>query len=76
MDYVTTCTLGTRPEFNSFNRTEVGQKWPWYLRERDGVAETFYLITYHKDMCPDIACFLETIPEGIVIFTYISDILS
>lgn len=54
--FVNACALELRPGFDSAGlraRTEGGDNWPYYLREKTGIAEAFSYLVFPKALCPD-----------------------
>lgn len=57
-------------------RTAGGQNWPWYLREKVGVAEAYAYMTFPKAACPAVSCYMEAVPDMTKFLNFSNDILS
>lgn len=53
-----------------------GNSWPWYLRNKDGIGDTYAYFTFCKSECPDISRFLEAVPDMSMYIALTNDILS
>lgn len=69
--FVNACALELRPGFDSAGlraRTEGGDNWPYYLREKTGIAEAYAYLVFPKSLCPDnfefMACCLDFLPPS------------
>ncbi|KAI1079857.1 hypothetical protein F5B20DRAFT_155536 [Whalleya microplaca] len=76
LNYVNAGVMEARSEFRRLTPTKGGQSWPWYLRDKDGVAEAYAYFTFAKALCPDISCFIEAIPDLTKFIALTNDILS
>ncbi|KAH9995696.1 isoprenoid synthase domain-containing protein [Xylariaceae sp. FL0662B] len=76
LNYVNANIMEGRSDFQCLTPTKGGQSWPWYLREKDGVAEAYAYFTFAKALCPDISCFLEAVPDLTMYIALMNDILS
>ncbi|KAH6639941.1 isoprenoid synthase domain-containing protein [Truncatella angustata] len=69
----TTLELSTLPKIA---RTAGGQRWPFYIRDKVGVAEAFAYLSFPRDCCPDISCYIEAISDMNTYLNLTNDILS
>ncbi|KAI1485226.1 isoprenoid synthase domain-containing protein [Biscogniauxia mediterranea] len=56
--------------------TAGGEGWSWYLRDKNGIAEAFTLLTFPKDRYPDMSNFMEAIADMNKYLCFTNDILS
>ncbi|KAI3324406.1 terpenoid synthase [Xylariaceae sp. AK1471] len=57
-------------------RTAGGENWPYYLRDKNGLAEAYALFTFPKALCPDFSCYMEAIPDMSKYMVFTNDIFS
>jgi hypothetical protein len=57
-------------------RTAGGENWPYYLRDKNGLAEAYALFTFPKALCPDISCYIEAIPDMSKYMVFTNDVFS
>ncbi|XXH04291.1 hypothetical protein Hte_010705 [Hypoxylon texense] len=56
--------------------TRGGQKWPWYIREKNGDGDTYACLAFPKALYPDVSCFMEVIPDLSMYVCFVNDVLS
>ncbi|KAI0396508.1 terpenoid synthase [Xylariaceae sp. FL0594] len=56
--------------------TAGGQSWPYYLRDKNGVAEAYVWFTFPKAANPDISLFMEAVPDMSKYIVFVNDIYS
>lgn len=76
LDFVTANVLETREEFQNVTRTRGGESWPWFVRNKDGVADAFAWFTFPEALYPDMSNYLEMIPDLSKYIAGTNDILS
>jgi hypothetical protein len=63
-------------ELRRLTRTTGGESWPYYLRDKDGVAEAFTWLTFPKCICPDLTMCIEAVADMSKYMCFTNDILS
>ncbi|KAI1126966.1 isoprenoid synthase domain-containing protein [Nemania abortiva] len=63
-------------ELPFMRRTTGGENWPYYLRDKDGVAEAYVWMTFPKELYPDVSSYMEAIPDMNKYISFVNDILS
>ncbi|KAI1375404.1 terpenoid synthase [Hypoxylon crocopeplum] len=76
LDFLNACVLEARPEFRHLAPTKGGQSFPWYLRFKNGLPDTYAYFTFPKALYPDISYFLEAIPDLSMYICLANDVLS
>lgn len=77
LDFLTSNVLDTRKEFKTMPVTpDSGRLWPYYYRNMSGITTGFAVFCFPKELCPDISCYLEAIPDLSVIINVVNDVLS
>ncbi|KAF9880314.1 hypothetical protein CkaCkLH20_02268 [Colletotrichum karsti] len=76
MNFVNANVLETRDEFKKLEPTRGGKSWPWFLRDKDGVAEAYAWFTFPKIPYDDMSNYLEMIPDLSSYIALTNDILS
>ncbi|KAK1841568.1 hypothetical protein CCHR01_15802 [Colletotrichum chrysophilum] len=77
LNFVNANVLENRHEFKTLKPTRGGKNWPWFMRDKDGVAEAYALFTFPKDRYQDISNYLEMIPDNMSSYLSLTnDILS
>jgi len=56
--------------------TAGGQSWPYYLRDKTGIADAYAWFIFPKAAIPDISLFMEGVPEMNKYIVFINDIYS
>lgn len=62
LKFVNANVLEGREEFKRIlpSHGGMGQNWPWYLRDMDGVAEAYAYLIWPKAKYPDVSCYMES----------------
>ncbi|KAJ3950913.1 hypothetical protein N0V92_012692 [Colletotrichum tropicale] len=76
LNFVNANVLENRQEFKKLKPTKGGKKWPWFLRDKDGVSDAYALFTFPKDQYQDMSNYLEMIPDMSCFLALTNDILS
>ncbi|KAF4833913.1 Alpha-cuprenene synthase COP6 [Colletotrichum tropicale] len=76
LNFVNANVLENRHEFKKLKPTKGGKKWPWFLRDKDGVSDAYALFTFPKDQYQDMSNYLEMIPDMSCYLALTNDILS
>ncbi|KAK6064003.1 hypothetical protein SCUP234_12609 [Seiridium cupressi] len=63
-------------ELPKMTRTLGGDSWPYYLRDKDGISEAYVLLTFPKELYPDVSCYMEAIADMNKYISFTNDILS
>ncbi|KAI0436093.1 terpenoid synthase [Xylaria telfairii] len=56
--------------------TAGGQAWPYYLRDKNGIAEAYAWLSFPDVLCPEISSYMEAIPDINKYIVLTNDILS
>ncbi|KAK7963559.1 hypothetical protein PG988_010533 [Apiospora saccharicola] len=64
--------------FNSPNwsPTVGAVRWPYFFRDKDGLSEAYSYFTYPRSLYPDVACYVEAVPDMIMYINFVNDIMS
>ncbi|KAF3810954.1 hypothetical protein GCG54_00003132 [Colletotrichum gloeosporioides] len=76
LNFVNVNVLEGRHEFKKLKPTPGGKKWPWFMRDKDGVSDAYALFTFPKDRYQDMSNYLEMIPDMSSYLALTNDILS
>ncbi|KAH6871498.1 isoprenoid synthase domain-containing protein [Thelonectria olida] len=76
LNFLNANVLEARKDFGRIERTRGGHSWAWFLREKDGVGESYAWFAFPMATCPDISCFLEVIPDLSAWIGKTNDVLS
>ncbi|KAF4909022.1 Alpha-cuprenene synthase COP6 [Colletotrichum fructicola] len=76
LNFVNANVLENRQEFKKLKPTKGGKKWPWFMRDKDGVSDAYALFTFPKDQYQDMSNYLEMIPDMSCYLALTNDILS
>ncbi|GAP89852.1 putative longiborneol synthase [Rosellinia necatrix] len=63
-------------EIPKMTRTAGGQSWPYYIRDKNGLAEAYAWMTFQKETCPDFSNFIQVIPDMAKYLCLANDVLS
>ncbi|KAI0154541.1 isoprenoid synthase domain-containing protein [Xylariaceae sp. FL1272] len=65
-----------RTEVPKMTCTAGGQAWPYYFRDKNGVAEAYVWFSFPDIICSDVASYIEAIPDMNKFICLTNDILS
>ncbi|KAI0969135.1 isoprenoid synthase domain-containing protein [Xylaria arbuscula] len=63
-------------DVGSITRTAAGQNWPEFYRKMNGIPEAYIFMSFPKQICPDLNCFIEAIADMCLYITFCNDVLS
>ncbi|KAI0453947.1 isoprenoid synthase domain-containing protein [Xylaria acuta] len=75
LNFVNACAL-EGSEVPKMTRTKGGESWAYYIRDKNGIAEAYAWMTFPKAICPDVACYMEAMPDMNRWICFTNDILS
>jgi hypothetical protein len=75
-EFVTGCVLETRPEIKSMTLHASAPAWPYYLRAKTGVAQSYAFMIFEKVTNPSLGDYYQVIPDISVFIDLTNDVLS
>ncbi|KAI0467287.1 isoprenoid synthase domain-containing protein [Xylaria cf. heliscus] len=75
LNFANACAL-EGSEMPKMTRTKGGENWAFYIRDKNGIAEAYAWMTFPKAICPDVACYMEAMPDMNRWICFTNDILS
>ncbi|KAI0550933.1 isoprenoid synthase domain-containing protein [Xylaria curta] len=75
LNFVNACAL-EGSEVPKMTRTKGGESWAYYFRDKNGIAEAYSYMTFPKAICPDVACYMEAVPDMNRWICFTNDIFS
>lgn len=76
LDFTNACVLEGRPELQTIVPTKEGMSFPWFLRQKNGLADAYAYFAFPMSICPDFSCYLEAIPDLSTYLCLANDIMS
>ncbi|KAI1428942.1 isoprenoid synthase domain-containing protein [Xylaria sp. FL1777] len=75
LDFVNTSAL-EGSDVPRVTRTAGGQNWPYYLRMKNSIAEGYAWMTFPKEICPDVPCYIEAVADMSKYIAFVNDVFS
>lgn len=76
LSYINTSALEGRREYQTMSPGKEAINWPYYFREKEGIADAYAYLCFPEATYPDISCFLPAIPDMNIFINLTNDILS
>lgn len=51
-------------------------RWPYFLRDKDGISEVYSFMTFPRAHDPKVACYVEAVPDMVLYINFVNDIMS
>lgn len=74
--FVNSNALETRSEYQIMKPSKFAINWPYYFRDKEGLAEGYLYFCFHRDLSPKICTFLPAVPDMARFINLTNDILS
>ncbi|KAG6809168.1 hypothetical protein H0H92_001344 [Tricholoma furcatifolium] len=76
MEFITGCLLENNSSVGAMKLSPTAQSWPYFLRQKTGVAATYAFMIFPQDSSYDISDFIQVIGDIMVFINLSNDVLS
>ncbi|KDR72493.1 hypothetical protein GALMADRAFT_73695 [Galerina marginata CBS 339.88] len=76
MEYFNGCALEERPTIRDMKLLDTAESWPYYLRNKTGVAAAYAFMIYPKDRNSDVSAYIQAMGDMCFFINVVNDLLS